>query len=105
MGIENIENLIMRSLNDLIKILDIKNDESIYPSTGLFGPRGILKSMELVSLIVDLEEKIQDEYGLSLVLADERAMSQEKSPFRSVSSLAQYIWTLMDGTRQKERGG
>jgi acyl carrier protein len=102
MGIENIENLIMRSLIDLIKILDIKNDGPIEPSTALFGPRGILKSMELVSLIVDLEEKIQDEYGLSLVLADERAMSQEKSPFRSVSSLAQYICTLMDEASQKE---
>ena len=102
MEIESIEKLIVRSLDDLIEILNIRNDGSIDSGTGLFGPKGILKSMELVSLIVDLEEKIQDEYGLSLILADERAMSQEKSPFRSVSSLAQYIWTLMDETRQKE---
>jgi acyl carrier protein len=104
MDIESIENLILISLNDLIKTLDISINGSIDTRTGLFGPSGILKSMELVSLIVDLEEKIQDEDGLSLVLADERAMSQDKSPFRSVSSLAQYICTLMDETRQKERG-
>jgi len=104
MDIESIENLILISLNDLIKTLDIRINGSIDTRTGLFGPSGILKSMELVSLIVDLEDKIQDEYGLSMVLADERAMSQDKSPFRSVSSLAQYICTLMDETRQKERG-
>jgi len=104
MEIESIENLIVISLDDLIKTLDIKINGSIDPSTRLFGPGGILKSMELVSLIVDLEEKIQEEYGLSLVLADERAMSQEKSPFRSVSSLAKYICALTDETRQKERG-
>lgn len=98
-----IENLVIRSLNEVISVLNIQTNIPIDPDTKLFGAEGILKSIELVSLIVDLEEKIADEYGLSLILADERAMSQKKSPFRTISSLALYISMLMDEIKQKEQ--
>ena len=91
-----IEHLVCRSLHELMNGLDKEINEPIGIETKLFGPKGVLKSIELVALIVDLEEKIAEEYGHFLILADERAMSQKKSPFRSVSSLAQYICMLMD---------
>ena len=49
----------------------------------------------LVSLIVAVEQNIEDEFGISITLADERAMSQENSPFRSVRSLADYVETIL----------
>jgi ssRNA-specific RNase YbeY (16S rRNA maturation enzyme) len=58
--------------------------------------------MGLVTLITDLEESIEEKFGVSLVLADDRAMSQKRSPFRSVSSLTQYISSLMQEERQNE---
>lgn len=103
MEINAIEELVIRSLKEVIEVLNVQINGSIDPETRLFGSRGILKSLELVSLIVDLEEKIADEYGISLILADERAMSQKKSPFRTVSSLGQYIYMLIDETKQKEK--
>jgi hypothetical protein len=33
---------------------------------------------------------VREQFGGSLVLADERAMSQTRSPFRTVGSLADY---------------
>lgn len=96
MEIKEIEDLIIRSLNELISVLDVKTIGLIEPDTRLFGSGGVLDSMGLVSLITDLEEKIESDYNISLILADERAMSQERSPFRSVSSLSRYISTLMD---------
>jgi acyl carrier protein len=61
------------------------------PATVLFGPRGALDSLGLVSLLVLVEEKLADELGVSLTLADERAMAQESSPFRTVATLAAYV--------------
>ena len=62
--------------------------------TLLFGEN--LDSMGVVFLVTDLEEKVSEEYGVDITLADERAMSQRTSPFRSVKSLTNYTKTLID---------
>ena len=61
----------------------------------IYGDSSQLDSLALVSLIVAVEQNIEDEFGISITLADERAMSQENSPFRSVRSLADYVETIL----------
>jgi acyl carrier protein len=60
----------------------------------VFGPGSALDSLGLVSLLIDIEEAIQDR-GVEITLGDARAMSQTKSPFRSVPALVQYIETVL----------
>jgi len=57
----------------------------------LFGGGGPLDSMALVNLLVDLEELIEDDFGISTTLADEKAMSRRTSPFSRVKYLIEYI--------------
>lgn len=64
------------------------------PDALLFGSDGLLDSMELVGLLITIEEALLDE-GFEVVLSDERAMSQTRSPFRSVQSLKAYIEELL----------
>ncbi len=52
-------------------------------------------SLGLVSLVVAAEESIEDTYGVNISLADERAMSQSKSPFRTIGTLAEYASQLI----------
>lgn len=66
----------------------------ITPDTQLFGNDGVLDSMELVGLLISIEEALLDE-GVEVVLSDERAMSQSRSPFRSVQSLKDYIASVI----------
>jgi acyl carrier protein len=66
------------------------------PDAILFGESGNLDSLGLVNLIVNLEDEIQASLGISILLADERAMSQKKSPFRTVASLTEYLSTLIN---------
>ena len=68
---------------------------AIDDTTRLFGPHAIFDSIGLVSLIVEVEQAVIDTTGVSLTLADERAMSQRQSPFRSVGTLADYIVLLL----------
>ena len=63
--------------------------------TDLFGKNSKLDSLGLVSFIVDVEQKVNDHFKTEITLADEKAMSQRKSPFRSVETLASYIDTLI----------
>lgn len=76
-------------------ILQIENDLQYNEESRIFGNDGILDSMGLVNLIVALEERIQDEYDVVITLADERAMSRNKSPFRTVATFAEYIEELL----------
>ena len=55
--------------------------------------------MHLVSLIVTIEREVEDAFGVALTLADERALSMEASPFRSIQSLADYIGILIIDAR------
>ena len=63
--------------------------------TVLFGHSGQLDSLGLVNFVVAAEQRIEEEFGRPVVLADERAMSQSKSPFRTIESLADYICRLL----------
>jgi acyl carrier protein len=63
-------------------------------STRLIGEQ-VLSSLELVSVIVQVEEALQDDYGVAVTIADERAMSQKHSPFRTVGTLADYVCQLV----------
>ena len=64
--------------------------------TYLYGRKSNLDSLGLVNLIVAVEEKISDEFQALLTLADERAMSQKRSPFKTIGTLAEYISTLLE---------
>ena len=74
-------------------------DEAISAQTVLFGSAGLLDSIGLVSVIVELEQKLSDRAGRAVSLMDDRALSQARSPFRTVQSLADYA-----GARVAEGG-
>jgi hypothetical protein len=61
----------------------------------LFGAGSILDSLGLVALLFDIEDGLRD-LGWDGSLSDERAMSMERSPFRTVSSLVDYILTTAE---------
>ncbi len=65
-------------------------------NTKLFGSESDLDSLGLVSLIVGIEEAINDKYNISISIADEKAMSQRNSPFRSIETLADYLLELIN---------
>jgi len=61
----------------------------------IFGPGGVLDSLDLVNFLADLEYRLGEEFGRELVLASERAMSRGRSPFRDVNALTEYIMELL----------
>ena len=93
---EKIEKIIIDTLKELNE--DLKNDSFINPNskTKLYGGNGAMDSLALVSFIADLEDKISDEFEKDIILADEKAMSQRTSPFRSVETLTNYIQKLLE---------
>jgi D-alanine--poly(phosphoribitol) ligase subunit 2 len=90
-------NLIYAAIDEVNPTLppDRRVDKS--PETQLFGRGSRLDSLGLVNLVVATEARLA-ESGLAVALADERAMSQKQSPFRTVETLCDYIaLTLQEG--------
>jgi len=73
---------------------DIDDKLELAEDTRLLGRQSRLDSLGLVTLIIEIEERLSDEIGLEVSLADEKAMSQSRSPFRDVKSLVDYICSL-----------
>ncbi len=63
--------------------------------TVLFGEEGNLDSLGLVTILVLIEQNIEDEFDVSIAIADEKAMSQKESPFKTIRTLVDYINLLL----------
>lgn len=62
--------------------------------TPLFGKGSPLDSLDLVMFLVEVEARLADRFGVERPLSDDRAMSHERSPFRTIGTLAEYIVSL-----------
>lgn len=92
--------LIVKAVQDVAKLSDKHMGERINADTPLMGSGRIVDSIGLVTLIVDVENRVAEQTGQSVSLMDERAMSQTRSPFRTVGSLAEYILELTRESRE-----
>lgn len=92
---EKVEGIIIESLKDYSKEMKKEDLSNPTPQTVIYGSSSVLDSLGLVYLLANIEDRVFDEFGKSIVLADEKAMSQKISPFRNVKTLASYIITLI----------
>jgi acyl carrier protein len=91
----DVRDIIYGALRSLNTELAADRQIPISPETKLFGVGAALDSLSLVSVILDVEGGVESAFGRSVSLTDDRAMSQEISPFSDVSSLTAYIKLLV----------
>ena len=94
--LQEITNLIIATAEELGES-ELNLTEQLNPDTKLFGSDGALDSMGLVTLIVAVEQAIEDKYDDAVALADEKALSQQRSPYRTVTTLAEYAASQLSG--------
>jgi acyl carrier protein len=61
----------------------------------LYGAGGKLESLDFVTLIMEVEEKINAEFGADITIADEDLLSKAKSPFSTLRTLIEYLEELL----------
>ena len=93
---EKIEKLIFEVIDE--KNEELSSDEKIGKSldTFLFGEDGALDSIGLVNFIVAVELKVKEVFEASISIADEKAVSQKNSPFRTIGTLVDYVTSLLE---------
>src|SRR5713226_4124129 len=61
----------------------------------LYGASSKLESLDFVTLVMEVEEKINAEFGVDITIADEHMLSKQNSPFSSVRTLVEYLEELL----------
>ena len=61
----------------------------------LYGKGGRLESIDVVTLIMEVEDQIRNEFDTAITIADDRAMSQQNSPFLTIRTLTDYVTQLL----------
>lgn len=90
-----IADLVVESLREVIAQTGQPVPAELGEEAALVGRNAVLDSLGMVTLIIDLEQHLEEKFGYTLTLANDRAMSQKNSPFRTVATLTDYICGLM----------
>ena len=88
-------NAIYSSIDEINRGLSGNNKIKKNESTVIFGD-GKIDSLAFINFISSIEENISNEFSISIDLTNEDVLMEEVSPFRTVSTLAEYIETLIN---------
>ena len=91
---EEVQEVVLNALRNINEERSANRQIPIRLDTRLFGRNAVLDSLALVSVIVDVEDAISQAEGREISLSDDRAMSQQESPFSDANALVSYILLL-----------
>ena len=97
-----VRNLIIESVKEINEQLPQEQQLGLSSKTPLVGSNGKLDSLGLINLLIIIEQNIEDEFDVSITITDEKSMSQKRSPFRTIGTLADYIDMLLKEIQNSE---
>ena len=83
--------LVKSAVDEINEELDQDRLRNVTEETLLFGDEERIDSLSLVVLIASLEQEVEEAFGVPVELADEKAMSRHRSPYRTVGTLTDFI--------------
>ena len=89
--------IVVASLQETLLQSGMPALENINGDTVLVGKDAVLDSLGVVSLIVEIEQRVESGHGVSVTLANDKAMSQKNSPFRTVAVLTDHLLAMVAG--------
>jgi hypothetical protein len=82
--------IVINVITDYAKDVNI-TIEKLDENTRLIGSSSKFDSSDLVQIIVETEDKINQEFNTDITLTDEKAMSRTTSPFINIGTLVNFL--------------
>lgn len=92
---ERITRAVYSAVDDLNSQLPAGVSIEKVPEAPLYGKAGKLESLDFVTFIMEVEEKVRAEFGVDVMITDENLLSKEKSPFSTLGTLTEYLETVL----------
>lgn len=83
--------IVLESLTEVFTQAGTPPPGTVAEDTVLVGTDAVLDSLGVVQLIVEVEQRVEERHGISVTLANDKAMSARNSPFRTVGVLADHV--------------
>lgn len=87
--------VVYQCIDELNLLLPVENRLSKAEDTVLVGPGGTLDSLGIISLVVALEDALEQATGTRLVLLQEDKLADPAGPYASVGRLVNWIESLL----------
>ena len=91
---------VMQSVFDAIDELNgqFPKEERIEKSIDsvLFGGEGTLDSLGLISLVTTVEQKVEEDLGITVTLLDDIDVLEGENPFKTIKTLSDYITSILE---------
>ena len=94
---EKIIQAIFDAVDELNQLLPEKERLKKSVDTILFGESGNLDSLGFIDLVMETEQGIEEEFGVTITLfGDEEVISQKNNPFKTIGTFANHISLLLE---------
>src|SRR4051812_20326081 len=86
--------VVVEALRESLAQGGVELPANVGEDTVLVGKDAVLDSLGVVSLIVEVEQSLDAKHGILVTLANDRAMSQRNSPFRTIGVLTDHVCAM-----------
>lgn len=93
------QEIVLRAVQTVFEQIGEPLPSSLTGDSVLVGPDSIIDSLGVVSLIVEVEQLVEAEHNVSVILANDKAMSAKNSPFRTVAVLAAHVVAMIEESK------
>jgi acyl carrier protein len=88
-------NIVIASIQEVFAQTGMDAPAALTEETVLVGKDAVLDSLGVVSLIVEVEQRVESDHNASVTLANDKAMSARNSPFRTVGVLTDHVVAMV----------
>ena len=95
---EQLKTILLNSITEYVE--DTGTELNVDEKIRLVGQNASVDSLGLVAILASFEAEVNDSFDPDILLVNEKAMSMQRSPFRSVSSLVDYAVSLLQEAKK-----
>jgi acyl carrier protein len=87
--------IVIASIQEVFAQTGVDAPSALSEDTVLVGKDAVLDSLGVVSLIVEVEQRVESDHDASVTLANDKAMSARNSPFRTIGVLTDHVVAMV----------
>ena len=92
---ERVLQAMFKAMDEVNQVLPKEQRLEKSVDTVILGNQGTLDSLGLVNLIVAIEQKIEEEFGVTIIMTDEKIILEDDRPVKTIGTLAEDISLIL----------
>jgi acyl carrier protein len=93
---DDIKNLIIEVINEHNEHSDEKHKIDLNSEVVFAGNGSVLDSLDFITLMINIENKIFEVYDKNILIVSEKAFSMKYNPFGNLDKLASFIVEILE---------